>query len=166
MSEPHARSFAARALLLGVVCGATAACDSPAIRDRSQVVKGIRIEYGVAAPDAAAAAPQSADAAAHSQPLPPRHVGKPAELYHVTLTARDAQTNAPIEDAEVMLNIKGHGYPGHGSMPLRRIPHARTPTYGGYLAMSQPGRYRLTFHVARPDRKYDPVRAVFSYERT
>ena len=165
MSEPHVRSFAARALLLVMVSAATAACDPPGVRDRSQVVEGIRIEYGVAAPAAAAAAPRSAEAAAHSQPLPPRHVGERTNLYHVTLTARDAQTNAPIDDADVMLNIKGHGYPGHGSMPLRPIERGRTPTYGGYLALPQPGRYLLTFHVARPGRKYDPVRAVFSYER-
>ncbi|WP_148217028.1 hypothetical protein [Phenylobacterium zucineum] len=162
MSEPHARSFAARALLLAVVSAATAACDSPGVRGRSQVVEGVRFEYGVAAP---AAATRSAEAAAHTQPLPPRHVGERTNLYHVTLKARDVQTNAPIDDADVMLNIKGHGYPGHGSMPLRPIEGARTPTYGGYLALPQPGRYRLTFHVARPGRKYDPVRAVFSYER-
>ena len=39
-------------------------------------------------------------------------------------------------------------------------------TYGTYVSLQHPGRYRLTFHVARPSRRDDPVRAVFAYERS
>jgi hypothetical protein len=152
------------ALLLGPLAVVLSACDLPPANTRSQLVEGLKVEYSVTrAPPPSAPRPGRAESTPHEGgPVPP-HLGASKNVYHVTVAARDAKTNTPIEDATVMFNIKGHGYPGHGSMPLPAT--AVAGIYGGYVSMEKPGRYRLTFHVARPGRQYDPVKAVFSYDR-
>jgi hypothetical protein len=146
-------------LLVGVAAATTlAACQPKAVEAQSQVVEGLRLEYGVAASSLVAAHPQD-------HPEPQMHGGPREGMDHVTLAVFDTKTNARIDDATVMLNIKGPGHPGHGTMPLEPMTVNGDTTYGGYVSLRHPGRYRLTFHVARPGRQHDPSKAVFAYER-
>lgn len=155
-----------RTLMLAAGALALAACQPRPVEGASQVVDGLKVEYGVIEGATAAQAHPGAHRAigltapsATPRPPPPKHA------YHVTLAAFDAKTGARVDDAEVMLNIQGPGHPGHGSMRLDPMTIAGTSTYGGYVVLPQPGRYRLTFHIARPGQLNDPAKAVFAYER-
>jgi len=147
-------------ILVGAVVGfALAACQPKPVEGQSQVVEGLRLDYGVTG---------SSVVAAHAQDHPEAqmHGGAPEGTDHVTLAVFDTKTNARVDDATVMLNIKGPGHPGHGTMPLEPMTVNGDTTYGGYVSLRHPGRYRLTFHVARAGRRHDPVKAVFAYERS
>jgi hypothetical protein len=146
--------------LLGAAAGlALAACQPKAVEARSQVVEGLRFEYGVT--DRGASVTRDP-----AHPAAQMHAGAPQRADHITLAVFDAKTNARVDDATVMLNIKGPGYPGHGSLPLQPATVNGDTIYGGSATLRHPGHYRLTFHAARPDRQYNPVKAVFAYERS
>lgn len=174
MSVVHSLRHRARPLLLGVFGALSlASCQAEPSHDpsqtvdgqsqtfdgQSQTVDGLRLEYGVV---------DSATVAAHprSHPEARMHEGPPSGTDHVTLAVFDAATNRRIDDAEVSLSINGPHNPGPGAGPLELMPLDGFATYGGYVSLRRPGRYLLTFHVARPGRRDDPVRAVFAYERS
>lgn len=94
------------------------------------------------------------------------HDGPPPGTDHVTLAVFDAPTNQRIDDVEVSLSIRGPRNPGPGAGRLEPMPQDGSTTYGTYVSLQHPGRYRLTFHVARAGRRDDPVMAVFAYERS
>jgi hypothetical protein len=146
-------------LLVGAIVGlALAACQPKPVEGQSQVVENLRLDYGVT---------DSSVTAAH----PPDHVeaqmhgGAAWGTDHITLSVFDTKTNTRIDDATVMLNLQGPGHPGHNTMPLEPMTVNGDTTYGGYVSLRHPGRYRLTFHVARAGRQHDPVKAVFAYVR-
>ncbi|MBU4135422.1 MAG: hypothetical protein Q7U72_13530 [Brevundimonas sp.] len=174
MSVVHSLRHRARPFLLGVFGALSlASCQAEPSHDpsqtvdgqsqtfdgQSQTVDGLRLEYGVV---------DSATVAAHprSHPESGMHDGPPSGTDHVTLAVFDAATNRRIDDAEVSLSISGPHNPGPGAGPLELMPLDGFATYGGYVSLRRPGRYLLTFHVARPGRRDDPVRAVFAYERS
>ncbi len=147
-------------ILVAAVAGlALAACQPKPVAGQSQVVEGLRLDYGVTGSSVVAAHAQD-----HSEAQ--MHGGAPEGTDHVTLAVFDAKTNARVDDAIVMLNVNGPGHPGHGTMPLEPMTVNGDTTYGGYVSLRHPGRYRLTFHVARAGRRHDPVKAVFAYERS
>lgn len=146
--------------VLGAAAGlALAACQPKAVEARSQVVEGLRFEHGVT--DRGASVTHDP-----AEPAAQVHGGAAEGADHVTLAVFDAKTNARVDDATVMLNIKGPGYPGHGSLPLQPGTVNGDTIYGGSVSLRYPGHYRLTFHAARPGRQYNPVKAVFAYERS
>ncbi|MBB3873057.1 hypothetical protein [Brevundimonas mediterranea] len=164
----------ARPLLLGAVVALTlASCQaepadgqshpvddqSQTFVGQSQTVDGLRLEYGVV---------DSATVAGHprSHPESRMHDGPPPRADHVTLAVFDAATNRRIDDAEVSLSISGPHNPGPGAGPLELMPLEGFATYGGYVSLQRPGRYVLTFNVERRGRRDEPVRAVFTYERS
>jgi len=160
MSVVHSLRHRARPLLLGAVVALTlGSCQARPVDGQSQTVDGLRLEYGVI---------DSATVAGHppSHPESRMHDGPPPGTDHVTLAVFDAATNQRIDDAEVSLSIKGPRNPGPGAGRLELMPLVGSATYGGYVSLRHPGRYLLTFHVARPGRRDHQVRAVFAYERS
>ncbi|MEQ7154218.1 hypothetical protein [Brevundimonas aurifodinae] len=160
MSFVHLLRHRARPLLLGTAFAmALSSCQAAPVEGQSQTVEGLRLEYGVI---------DSATVAGHPQSHPESrmHDGPPPGTDHVTLAVFDAATNRRIDDAEVSLSLRGPRNPGPGAGRLEPMPLDGSATYGGYVSLQQPGRYLLTFHVARPGRRDDPVRAVFAYERS
>lgn len=148
------------AFLVGVGASlALAACQPKPVEGQSQVVEGLRFDYGVTDSGVVAAhAPDHVEAQMHG--------GAPEGTDHVTLAVFDAKTGVRVDDATVMLNIKSPGHLGHGTKPLESMTVNGDTTYGGYVSLRHPGRYRLTFHVAPAGRRHDPVKAVFAYERS
>lgn len=137
---------------------ALAACEAKPVAGQSQVAEGLRLDYGVADSNMVAAHDQG-----HAEAK--MHGGAPEGTDHITLAVFDAKTNARIDDAAVSLNVAGPGHPGHGTMQLEPMTVNGDTTYGGYVSLRHPGRYRLTYHVARAGRQHGPVKAVFVYER-
>lgn len=128
---------------------------------QSQVVDGLRFDYGVV---------PGGTVSEHPSDHPERamHQGVPAApgAYHVVLAIFDAKTGARIKDADVTLELSG---PGHGVgrvvMPLETMPSAENVTYGGYVSMPDSAKYRLTFGVAHAGGRSDTVKAPFVYDR-
>lgn len=146
------------ALLVAPAFGlALAACQPRASEASSQVVDGLKFDYGVVPSEVAQAhAPDHPEATMHQGPLP--------SGYHVTLAVFDAKTSARIDDAQVQLDLSGPGHPGHVTMPLDIMTINGAPTYGGYVALPSAAKYRLTFEVRRPG-EHSPVKARFLYDR-
>lgn len=151
----------ARSALLGLAIPALVlglgACQPGANAGQSAVVDGLRLEYGVVPSEVV----QAHDPA---HPEAQMHEGALENGYHVTLAVFDAQSSARIDDANVTLKLSGPGHPGNVAMPLELMTIANSPTYGRYVALPRPGRYQLTFDVARPGRRHDPATARFTYE--
>lgn len=127
----------------------------------SQVVDGLRFDYGVV---------PGATVSEHPSDHPERtmHQGAPAgaDSYHVVLALFDAKTGARIKDADVTLELSG---PGHGvgrvTMPLEPMAQVADVTYGGYVSLPASAKYRLTFDAAHAGGRSDTVKARFIYER-
>jgi hypothetical protein len=144
-------SAAAFALMVG-------ACQPHASEGPSQVVEGLKLEYGIVPSRTGQQHP-----AGHAETL--MHGGPLQNSYHITLAVFDAKTRARIDDADVTVQLSGPGHPGYVSVPLERMTIAGNTTYGGYLSLPKPARYQLTFEVARRDSNYIPVKARFVYDR-
>jgi hypothetical protein len=154
----HAKLHLKRCGVLLAAAMLLAACQPKPVEGQSQTVDSLRLDYGVA---------DSAGVAAHppSHPEAQMHGGPLQGADHVTLAVFDLKTKTRVNDAEVSLTVKGPGHPGHTTMPLEAMTLNNDTTYGGYVALQHPGRYRLTFHVARAGQRHDPVKAAFAYER-
>ena len=154
-----ARTAAAAAgLILAItLCG----CEQPASEGRSQVVDGLRLEYGVV---------RSETVLVHPLEHPERnmHQGVPTApfTYHVVLAVFDATNGARIKDADVSLELSGPGHgPGRVVMPLEAMAAVGELTYGGYISLPESARYRLTFDLAHAAGRRDTVKALFLFER-
>jgi hypothetical protein len=160
MQTPRAALFGLLPLLtVSAFVVALAGCAPHASESRSQVVDGLTFDYGVDPSETVQQHPSGhPEVGMHRGPLP--------NSYRVTLAVFDTQTHARIDDAQVTLKLKG---PGHGvgvvSMPLEPMTIAGATTYGGYVSLPGAARYQLTFEVARPDRRDNPVKARFVYYR-
>lgn len=145
-------------VLAGVVLLSLAACEARPVESQSRTVDGLRLDYGVV---------DAGTVEAHASPHAERrmHGGPRAGADHVTLSVVDVGTNRRVGDAQVWLTVRGP----HGSRSEAGALEAMTleggTTYGGYVSLPRPGAYILTFHVARPGRRDNPVRAEFLYER-
>ena len=153
-----ARRISRRGLtILGIALLLTA-CQPKASAGHSQIVDGVRFEYGLAS---------SAQVAEH----PPRHVEgamhggatRPTNVYHVTLALFDAANGSRIDDATVFLRVAGPGHRHRFTIPLEPMPVASAMTYGGYVVLPKPATYRFTFQARRPSRQ--STRASFQVER-
>ena len=152
--------LAAAALSLTVAL-ALSGCERPASEDQSQVVDGLRFDYGVV---------QSETVRAHPSDHPERtmHQGPSAspDSYHVVLALFDAKSGARIKDADVSLELSG---PGHGvsrvTIPLEPMAQVGDVTYGGYVSLPASAKYRLTFAVAHAGGRTGTVKARFLFEK-
>ncbi|WP_339913137.1 hypothetical protein [uncultured Brevundimonas sp.] len=160
MSVAHPmRHWAHPLLLAAVVALALASCQAKPVEGQSQTVDGLRLVYGVIASEKVGDHPRS-------HPESRMHDGPPPGTDHVTLAVFDATTNQRINDAQVSLSIEGPRNAGPGAGRLDPMHLDGSTTYGGYVSLQHPGRYLLIFHVARPGRRDDPVRAAFAYKRS
>jgi hypothetical protein len=162
MQTPRAALFGLLPLLVvSAFVVALAACAPRATEGSSQVADGLEFDYGIVPSQTVGQHPSD-------HPEAGMHGGAPQDRYsyHVTLAVFDAKTRTRIDDAEVTLKLAG---PGHGlgvvSMRLEPMAIAGAMTYGGYVDLPKAARYDLTFEVARPDRRNNPVKARFIYER-
>jgi hypothetical protein len=152
------RAGAASSLLIAM---ALLGCGRAPSAGQSQVVDGLRFDYGVV---------QSETVAEHPSDHLERamHQGPPAapDSYHVVLALFDAKTGARIQDAEVSLELSG---PGHGVgrvvMPLAPMKPVGDMSYGGYVSLPQSAKYRLTFAAAHAAGRSGTVKAPFVFER-
>ena len=136
-------------------------CDRPASEGQSQVVDGLRFDYGVV---------RSETVLAHPSDHPERimHQGVPTapDTYHFVLAVFDAKTGVRIKDADVSLELSGPGHgPGRVVMPLEAMAGVGDVTYGGYISLPESAKYRLTFDVAHAAGRRDTVKARFLFER-
>jgi hypothetical protein len=144
-----------------IVAVALSGCERPPSEARSQVVNGLRFDYGVV---------QGGTVREHPSDHPERamHQGVPVapDSYHVVLALFDAKTGARIEDADVSLEFSG---PGHGVgrvvMPLEPMKEVGDLTYGGYVSLPEPAKYRLTFAAVHAGGRSGTVKAPFVFER-
>jgi hypothetical protein len=128
----------------------------------SQVVDGLRFDYGVVPRETVNEHPSD-------HPERTMHQGgapSGSDSYHVVLAIFDAKTGARIKDADVTLELSG---PGHGvgrvTMPLESMAQVADVTYGGYVSLPASAKYRLTFDAAHAGGRSDTVKARFIYER-
>jgi hypothetical protein len=140
---------------------ALSGCGRAPSQAQSQVVAGLRFDYGVVPGEAV-------NEHASDHPERTMHQGPPAapDSYHVVLALFDARSGARIKDADVTLELSG---PGHGvgrvTIPLEPMAQVADVTYGGYLSLPASAKYRLTFAVARAGGRSNTVKAPFIYER-
>ena len=149
---------AATGLILAIaLCG----CEQPASEGRSQVVDGLRLEYGVVRSETVLVHPLE-----HLERI--MHHGVPTApfTYHIVLAIFDATNGARIQDAGVSLEVFGPGYrPGRKVMPLESMAAVGDLTYGGYISLPESARYRLTFDIAHAAGRPDTVKALFLFDR-
>lgn len=150
-----------QAAAISIAAIALSSCERPASEASSQVVDGLRFDYGVV---------QGEVVNEHPSDHPERtmHQGPPAapDSYHIVLALFDAKSGARIKDADVTLELSG---PGHGvgrvTMPLEPMAQVADVTYGGYVSLPASAKYRLTFEAAHAGGRRDTVKAPFIYER-
>jgi hypothetical protein len=135
-----------------------AACAPRAVEGQSQVVDGLRFDYGLVAGPAPGAPPTS-------HPDPAMHGGAPTarHAYHVVLTLADAGSGRKIETAEVAMGLSGPGHPGRGFAPMEPMTVNGQASFGRYVALPDRGPYRLEFRVRPAGQK--TVTARFELER-
>lgn len=146
-------------LALTVLVSLLSACAPRATRDQSQVVDGLKLDYGLIAGE---------DIRAHpvGHPEADMHKGPPADQrnYHVVLAVFEAGSGRRIPDADVSMALSGPGHPGFGSIPMEPMKVTGQETYGRYVVLPEPGRYRLEFRV-RTVGRHQPIRARFELQR-
>ena len=135
-------------------------CEPRASEGQSQVVDGLRFEYGAASGETVLAHPPD-----HSERSMHDGVPTAAHTYHFVLAVFDAKTGARINDANVSLELSGPGHPGYVVMPLVPMPPSGAVTYGGYMSLPSASKYRLTFDVAHAGGRRDTVKARFLFDR-
>ena len=141
------------------LAAALAACAPRAEGGQSQVVDGLKFDYGLVAESAPATPP-----AGH--PDDAMHGDAPiqAHAYHVVLSVADAKTGQKVEAAEVAMGLSGPGHPGTNVAPMESMTVNGQISYGHYVVLPDPGRYQFDFQV-RPAGRHTPVHARFSLER-
>jgi hypothetical protein len=155
----YLRQAAAIASVIGVA--ALSGCGRSPSEGQSQVVDGLRFDYGVVREESVREHPSNhPERAMHQGPPVAQH------SYHVVLALFDAKTGARVEDADVSLELSG---PGHGVgrviIPLEPMRDAAVMTYGGYVSLPASAKYRLTFAAAHAEGRSRAVQAPFVFER-
>lgn len=146
-------------LALTVLASLLSACAPRATRDQSQVVDGLKLDYGLIAG-------QEIQAHPIDHPEADMHDGPPADRrnYHVVLAVFEAGSGRRIPDADVSMALSGPGHPGFASIPMEPMKVTGQETYGRYVVLPKPGPYRLEFRV-RTVGRHQPVRARFELQR-
>ncbi|MFC3068458.1 hypothetical protein [Phenylobacterium soli] len=149
------RTFAA----IAVLTIALAACAPRAVKGQSQVVDGLKFDYGLVAEPAAGAPPAS-------HPDASMHGGPPAQpnSYHVVLSVADAKTGQKIDASNVAMGLSGPGHPGTNIAPMEAMMVNGQASYGHYVVLPEPGSYEFEFRVT-PSGKHQPVKARFILDR-
>lgn len=144
---------------LALMAAALAACSPQPVEGQSQVVDGLKFDYGLVAEPAPGAPPSS-------HPDPSMHGGAPvqAHAYHVVLSVADAKTGRKVEAADVAMGLSGPGHPGTNIAPMDPMSVNGRPSYARYVVLPDPGPYRLEFRVTRAGKR-QPVKARFALQR-
>jgi hypothetical protein len=128
------------ALALAVV----SACAPRASEAQSQVVEGLKLDYGLVADQTVAGHPKD-----HSEAA--MHGGAPVDPhgYHVVLSVADAKSGQRVSDAEVSMGLSGPGHPGTNVTAMDPMIVEGQQTYGHYVVLPSQGPYQLKFEVRR-----------------
>ena len=150
------RGAAAAGLLAAAGLGA---CAPRPADGQSQVVDGLRFDYGLVASGTGGAPP-----AAH--PDPSMHGGAPRRpgTYHLVLSVTEARSGRPADVRDAAAALSGPGHPGQAGLPLEPMTVNGRPTFARYIVLPEPGDYRLEFR-ARAAGRHQPVRARFRLQR-
>jgi hypothetical protein len=137
---------------------ALAACAPRAVEGQSQVVDGVRFEYGLVAGPAPGAPPAS-------HPDPTMHGGAPEarHAYHVVLSVADAGSGQRVEAADVAMGLSGPGHPGRSFTAMEPMTVNGKASFGRYVVLPDRGPYQLEFRVRPAGRK--TVTARFQLDR-
>jgi cytochrome c5 len=93
------------------------------------------------------------------------HGGVPrgADYYHVNVTLWDHATSAPINDAQVAVEIEALGLPTASESKSLEAISPGTGSYGNYVTMKRHASYAITVQVRTP-RSSAVTRATFEYK--
>lgn len=155
-----ARTGSSRTLAAIAVTAATlAACSPRPVQGQSQVVDGLKFDYGLLAEPAAGAPPSS-------HPDSSMHGGPPSQAhgYHLVLSVADAASGRKVEAAEVAMRLSGPGHPGAARTPMELMVVNSQATYGRYVVFPERGPYQLEFRV-RPAGGRPAIKARFTLQR-
>jgi hypothetical protein len=157
-------TFAGRTLALIalglVVTVPLTGCRRPPESGQSQVVEGLRFEYGLAPAAVVGAHPGD-----HPEATMHGGVSGQANRYHVVLALFNAASGARVGDAEVTMGLSGPGHPGVGGPTLEPMIIEGQASYGGYVVLPKASRYDLAFYVRRPGVHPAHVKAQFALDR-
>jgi hypothetical protein len=142
-----------------LAAAALAGCGPKAVTGQTQVVEGVRFDYGLV-PEAAPGAPPAGQPDMRMNSAAPAH----ANSYHVVLSVADAKTGQKLEPPEVTMSLSGPDHPGKVSVAMDPMTVNGQATYGHYVQLPHAGPYQLEFHV-RPAGGYAPIKARFELER-
>jgi hypothetical protein len=159
MKPELARKIVRTGLALAALASVLSACSPRATRNQSQVVGGLKLDYGLIAGEEIRAHPVG-------HPEADMHKGPPSDLrnYHVVLAVFEAGSGRRIPDADVSMALSGPGHPGFASIPMEPMRVTGQESYGRYVVLPKPGPYRLEFRV-RTVGRHQPVRARFELQR-
>lgn len=148
-------SAAAGLAALAILAG----CAPRAAEGQSQVVEGVRFDYGLVAEPAGGAPPPS-------HPDPQMHGGAPSgpNAYHLVLSVADAKSGQKLDAAEVNVGVSGPDHPGRNIVPMEPMTVNGQASWGHYLTLPEKGPYTVEFRV-RPQGAHQPVTARFKLER-
>jgi hypothetical protein len=149
-------AIAALVLVTGSV--ALSGCERRPMEGQSQIADGVRFEYGAVPSSVPAEHPTN-------HPEATMHSGAPRveNSYHIVLGIFDKPSGARITDANVVMRTSGPGHPGIVETQLEPMSVNGDMSYGGYIALPNVAKYRLTFKVRRPGRS--GATAVFLFDR-
>ena len=144
---------------VAVLAIALTACAPRAVQGQSQVVDGLKFDYGLVAEPTGGAPPAS-------HPDPSMHGGAPAQpnSFHVVLSLADAKTGLKVDAPNVAVGLSGPGHPGKPVAPMERMSVNGQASYGYYVVLPEPGRYQIEFDVT-PVGKPQPIKARFAVDR-
>ena len=148
-----------RLVMVVFAIAALAACTPRSVDGQTQVVDGLRLDYGLVA--LKTSEPPS------SHPDSKMHGGPPTQPngYHVVLSVTEAATGRRVTDAEVSMGISGPGHPGSTAVVrMEPMTVAGEQTWARYVVLPKNGTYRLRFHVRRPGQHW-PLKANFRLQR-
>lgn len=145
MSASKMSSLRLSGLAAGVIGAALAGCSPKAVEGQSQVIEGVKFDYGLVAEQAGGA---------------PAHPNS----YHVVLSVADAQSGRKLEPVEVGMSLSGPGHPGKSRVAMDPMTVNGQASYGRYVVLPERGPYQLEFQV-RPSGEHQPIRARFKLDR-
>jgi hypothetical protein len=159
MQRPQSHRLLAALAAAVVVSAALSACAPRASEGQSQVVEGLKLDYGLVADQTVADHPTD-------HPETTMHGGAPKDShgYHVVLSVADAHSGQRVTDAEVSMDLSGPGHPGVNTSPMDPMTVNGQQTYGHYVVLPSDGPYQLKFEVRRPG-QHRPVAAHFTLRR-